>query len=159
MKRKLKGFTLVETVIVIAVIAILSAILIPTFGNVIQDASELKYKSEVDAAVEEYYALDGKTDYKTALVLYFKEGKQEENRVATRAYIATNVNVGDQLDKDYTVPDGLSAIFEKVNDDCTVDLQEDVTVSDAHLGEDLVKFEPSTLYWISNKVALAIISQ
>lgn len=34
-KSKQKGFTLVELVIVIAVIAILSAVLIPTFSNVV----------------------------------------------------------------------------------------------------------------------------
>lgn len=39
-KQTKKGFTLVELVIVIAVIAILSAILIPTFGNVIKDAND-----------------------------------------------------------------------------------------------------------------------
>ena len=39
MKKSLKkGFTLVELVIVIAVIAILSAVLIPTFGNVIENS-------------------------------------------------------------------------------------------------------------------------
>ena len=35
-----KGFTIVELVIVIAVIAILSAVLIPTFGNIIEQANE-----------------------------------------------------------------------------------------------------------------------
>ena len=35
-----KGFTIVELVIVIAVIAILAAVLIPTFSNIISDAKE-----------------------------------------------------------------------------------------------------------------------
>ncbi len=35
-----KGFTIVELVIVIAVIAILAAVLIPTFGSVIDNAKE-----------------------------------------------------------------------------------------------------------------------
>ena len=35
-----KGFTIVELVIVIAVIAILSAVLIPTFGGIVSDANE-----------------------------------------------------------------------------------------------------------------------
>lgn len=52
-KQTKKGFTLVELVIVIAVIAILSAILIPTFGNVIKEANEtaayiLVLENEVD---------------------------------------------------------------------------------------------------------------
>lgn len=37
---KKKGFTIVELVIVIAVIAILSAVLIPTFGGIIDDAND-----------------------------------------------------------------------------------------------------------------------
>ena len=39
-KNNKKGFTLVELVIVIAVIAVLSAILVPTFGNVISGANK-----------------------------------------------------------------------------------------------------------------------
>ena len=40
MKNNKKGFTIVELVIVIAVIAILAAVLIPTFTNVINKANE-----------------------------------------------------------------------------------------------------------------------
>lgn len=55
MKKKLKkGFTLVELVIVIAVIAILSAVLIPTFGNVIQNANDSAAMSEVSNAITQY---------------------------------------------------------------------------------------------------------
>jgi len=43
-----KGFTIVELVIVIAVIAILAAVLIPTFGGVIEKAQ--KSANEQDAA-------------------------------------------------------------------------------------------------------------
>lgn len=39
-----KGFTIVELVIVIAVIAILAAVLIPTFSNVISNANEVTAK-------------------------------------------------------------------------------------------------------------------
>ena len=46
-----KGFTIVELVIVIAVIAILSAVLIPTFGNVITQAN----KSAVEQAARNAY--------------------------------------------------------------------------------------------------------
>ncbi|MBQ7326974.1 MAG: type II secretion system protein [Clostridia bacterium] len=41
-----KGFTIVELVIVIAVIAILSAVLIPTFGSVIEDANKTAAQQE-----------------------------------------------------------------------------------------------------------------
>ena len=40
MKKTNKGFTIVELVIVIAVIAILAAVLIPTFGSVIEKANQ-----------------------------------------------------------------------------------------------------------------------
>ncbi len=40
MKRNKKGFTIIELVVVIAVIAILAAVLIPTFSNIIKKANE-----------------------------------------------------------------------------------------------------------------------
>lgn len=67
-----KGFTIVELVIVIAVIAILSAVLIPTFGNIIENANQSAAIQEANAAYKEAFAniyADGKltdaekTDY------------------------------------------------------------------------------------------------
>lgn len=45
-KNNRKGFTVVELVIVIAVIAILATVLIPTFGNMIQKANDSKAMQE-----------------------------------------------------------------------------------------------------------------
>ena len=53
-----KGFTIVELVIVIAVIAILAAVLIPTFGNVIKKANESAVMQEAAACYKEVMALD-----------------------------------------------------------------------------------------------------
>lgn len=46
MKKNKKGFTLVELVIVIAVIAILAAVLIPTFGAIINNANKSAAEQE-----------------------------------------------------------------------------------------------------------------
>mgnify|MGYP000495941430 CR=1 FL=1 len=53
-KQTKKGFTLVELVIVIAVIAILSAILIPTFGNVISQAKEKAAQEDARTAYQQF---------------------------------------------------------------------------------------------------------
>lgn len=60
-----KGFTIVELVIVIAVIAILAGVLIPTFSGIISKAKESKALQEAQNAYKEAYALaiaDGKID-------------------------------------------------------------------------------------------------
>ena len=51
-----KGFTIVELVIVIAVIAILAGVLIPTFAGVTSKAKESKALQEVKAAYTVYVA-------------------------------------------------------------------------------------------------------
>ena len=67
MKLNKKGFTIVELVIVIAVIAILAAVLIPTFSNVIGKAHASSTLQAAKSKFEEAYALDysdGKLDGK-----------------------------------------------------------------------------------------------
>ena len=49
-KTNKKGFTIVELVIVIAVIAILAGVLIPTFGGIVETANENKALQEVKNA-------------------------------------------------------------------------------------------------------------
>jgi len=56
MKNKRKGFTIVELVIVIAVIGILSAILIPTFAGVTKNAREKALQEGLRNAYVEYSA-------------------------------------------------------------------------------------------------------
>ena len=53
-KMNKKGFTIVELVIVIAVIAILAGVMIPTFGNVIENAQESKALQEAKNAYTAY---------------------------------------------------------------------------------------------------------
>ena len=53
-KNNRKGFTIVELVIVIAVIAILATALVPTFGNVIGNANKAALLQEVKNAYTAY---------------------------------------------------------------------------------------------------------
>ena len=56
-KMNKKGFTIVELVIVIAVIAILAGVMIPTFVGIITTANESGAMQKVSAAYKEAYAL------------------------------------------------------------------------------------------------------
>ena len=51
-----KGFTIVELVIVIAVIAILAAVLIPTFSGIVEKANESAALQEAKGIMTEYVA-------------------------------------------------------------------------------------------------------
>ena len=53
-----RGFTIVELVIVIAVIAILAAVLIPTFSGVISDAKDSSFRQAARNAYIQYVADD-----------------------------------------------------------------------------------------------------
>lgn len=54
-----KGFTIVELVIVIAVIGILAAVLIPTFSNVIESANKTADLQEAQSTLKAYTAFMG----------------------------------------------------------------------------------------------------
>lgn len=65
-KMNKKGFTIVELTIVIAVIAILAAVLIPTFSGIVTKAQASAVQQEAAAIYKEAYALDmsdGSQDY------------------------------------------------------------------------------------------------
>ena len=71
-KNNRKGFTIVELVIVIAVIAILATVLVPTFGNVIADAKNTALVQEIKNAHTQFaieYAKDG-VDTDDVVILY-----------------------------------------------------------------------------------------
>lgn len=58
LNKKKNAFTITELVIVIAVIAILAAVLIPTFSNVIAKANESAAMQEARTALTEYTLRD-----------------------------------------------------------------------------------------------------
>ena len=64
-KTNKKGFTIVELVIVIAVIAILAGVMIPTFGGIIENANDSKRDQTAKNAYTAYladHAADGVED-------------------------------------------------------------------------------------------------
>lgn len=66
-KMNKKGFTIVELTIVIAVIAILAAVLIPTFTTIVEKANKSAVLQEATNAYKVAYTLDmsdGVQDYK-----------------------------------------------------------------------------------------------
>ena len=67
-----KGFTIVELVIVIAVIAILAAVLIPTFSGVISKANESSAKQQAASAEKIALAMsaNGTLPDRTGIVIY-----------------------------------------------------------------------------------------
>ena len=75
MKLNKKGFTIVELVIVIAVIAILAAVLIPTFNSVITKANESAALQEAKAteAVVILHENGNVNDYQYYYVVYDKD--------------------------------------------------------------------------------------
>ena len=73
-----KGFTIVELVIVIAVIAILAAVLIPTFATVVDKANQSKAMQQAKNAYEMYlaeYAETGKVEKNICIKSEYAEGK------------------------------------------------------------------------------------
>lgn len=94
MKRTKKGFTIVELVIVIGVIAILSAILIPTFVNLTSKAEDARASQEVADAYSAYIVdvSDGYLDESGAGHVKADPKKQSEVYVVrgTQAYEYNN---------------------------------------------------------------------
>ena len=110
-KMNRKGFTIVELVIVIAVIAILAGVLIPTFSGIVEKAQKSAALQEARNAYTEMYAddiadgvIDGKTlknqnaavTAESGLTIEgYGKGKitgytQSGGAVATFAYTASN---------------------------------------------------------------------
>ena len=64
LKNKKKGFTLIELVAVMAIIAILSAAFIPRFGNYITQAKKVRFLNEAKSIVTAYESIKYKSTTK-----------------------------------------------------------------------------------------------
>ena len=96
---KKKGFTIVELVIVIAVIAILAAVLIPTFTNVVKKAKE---SSAMQAAKNAYTNFLTEEVYFNAAGDEFKLASDETHSVKTlAATVVGKINLSIESDGYY----------------------------------------------------------
>ena len=81
-KMNKKGFTIVELVIVIAVIAILAAVMIPTFSGIVAKAQQSAAIQQATATWKEIYAIDLADG---TLDMYEGAAVEANNIVATNA--------------------------------------------------------------------------
>lgn len=103
-KMNKKGFTIVELVVVIAVIAILAAVMIPTFSGIVEKANE---SAALQEATNTYKVLLTKDEY---------NGNLDLNETAEAADLYIKIN---QANKDYyfKVVDGEIALDTTVTAD------------------------------------------
>lgn len=106
---KKRGFTITELVIVISVIAILSAVLIPTFSGMVKKANKSAAMQEANHALQTVIieAENGQLDAEN--IYYFKSGsywfKYDGGKlVESEAY---SKEEGDTNDKEYKKDDGV----------------------------------------------------
>ena len=108
-KMNRKGFTIVELVIVIAVIAILAGVLIPTFSGIVTKANESKALQEVKNAYTETLADDLTNAANAADVVYnFGSAIIVKHSNGTIISISTNgeASVVDSGTETHTLGDG-----------------------------------------------------
>ena len=88
LRKTKKGFTIVELVIVVGVIGILSAVLIPTFVNLTENAKKNAELLEVRDAYAAYVAeaVDGVLDADGTTAIAYKEQDKVELHKSTKVY-------------------------------------------------------------------------
>lgn len=138
---KKRGFTLVELVIVIAVIAILSAVLIPTFTGIINKARQSADETAV-ANMNTILKADGAVEPTTLNELY---NVLSENGIDAKDYTPlrkdhyffwdSNANVVVYTDKDYKVL--FPGDYDDVKNDAWISLSGAISTSDVKV-KDLV---------------------
>lgn len=99
-----RGFTLVELVIVIAMIAILTTMLVPAFGNMIQNAKDSAAKQEAKNAYTEY-VVENAANGKFAKYYFYKT--KEGRIVLLQNGLPTDIYINEE--------EVLTALFDNTN--------------------------------------------
>ena len=125
MKKNNKGFTLMEMLIVVAIIAILIAIMIPTFNAQLEKAREATDAANIRAAYAEAMVAYISDEFATA-------GYTSEKMVQTTAGWA-HVTLPDYIQE--LLPDGAENDWDDIVKDYTVTFTIDSTEGSATKGE------------------------
>lgn len=121
---KKKGFTIVELVIVIAVIGILSAILIPTFSGLVQKAQDAALQENLRNAYVEYTSVAATGDYKGQDEVYFVvDGVVYEYNSTSGEYVESEETTGAEGTLEF-INEGIA------DDETTEDVDETVSAED-----------------------------
>lgn len=114
MRNNKKGFTIVELVIVIAVIAILAGVLIPTFAGVVGDAKDTAAKESAKSAYTQYLAANAGNGADLADDFIYVDGD--------RVVVIKDGNIVDEIYANDTA--AIAANFNVADDEATTDVDE-----------------------------------
>ena len=131
-KSNRKGFTIVELVIVIAVIAILAAVLIPTFASIVQKANDSNVQ-QVLAAARKVAIAENATDdefKEDTLVYVYKDAQYTWNATSGKFEKKTTAITADANDIVYAAAQPTDSALSAGKYTKNEDLKEVVVVKD-----------------------------
>lgn len=107
-KNNRKGFTIVELVIVIAVIAILATVLVPTFGNVIADAKNTALVQQIKNE-HTNYTMENATKDDYSEEVYIKIGSKYYH------FVNGSIEMNGEVPVEYSAVPATKTIYDASN--------------------------------------------